>query len=90
MTTTCSHRHLHEHMQAPTGRWLKRLTKVCGPARSAPSPSVTVRRWHRQGKRVAAVHDTPPGAERLDCAGRREVPLLETPRLDFLLRSRAA
>jgi hypothetical protein len=90
MTTTCSHRHLHEHMQAPTGRWLKRLTKVCGPAWSAPSPSVTVRRWHRQGKRVAAVHDTPPGAERLDCAGRQEVPLLETPRLDFLLRSRAA
>jgi len=90
MTTTCSRRHQHEHTQAPTGPWLKRLTKLCGPARSAPSPSVTVRRWHRQGKRVAAVHDTPPGAERLDRAGRREVSLLETPRLDFLLRSRAA
>lgn len=83
MTTTCSHRHLHEHTQAPTGPWLKRLTKVCGPARSAPSPSVTVRRWHRQGKRAAAVHDTPPEAA-------RQVPLLETPRLDFLLGSRAA
>ena len=61
MTTTCSHRHLHEHTQAPTGRWLKRLTKVSGPARSAASPTVTVRRWHRQGKRVAAVDDMPPG-----------------------------
>ena len=77
MTTTCSHRHLHEHTQALTDRLLKRLTKVCGPAWSAPSPSVTVRRWHRQGKRLAAVHDTSPGAERLDRAGRREVPLLE-------------
>ena len=60
MTTTCSHRHLHEHTQAPIGRWLKRLTKVCGPARSAPSSSVTVRRCHRQGKLVSAVDDTPP------------------------------
>ena len=61
MTTPCSHRHLHEHTHAPTGRWLKRLTKVCGLARSAPSPSVTVRRWQRQDKLVAAVYDTPPG-----------------------------
>lgn len=61
MTTTCSHRHLHEHTQAPTGPWLKRLTKVCGSARSAPFPSVTLRRWHRQGKRVAAVDYLPPG-----------------------------
>jgi hypothetical protein len=91
MTTPCSHRHPHEHTHAPTGRWLKRLTEVCGPARSAPSPPVTVRRWHRQGKRVTAVvHDTPPAAELLDRAGRREVPLLETLRLDLLLRSRAA
>jgi hypothetical protein len=90
MTTPRSHRHPHEHTQAPTGRWFKRLTEVCGPARSAPSPPVTVRRWHRQGKRVTAVHDTPPVAELLDRAGRREVPLLETLRLDLLLRSRAA
>jgi hypothetical protein len=61
MTTTCSHRHQHEHTQAPTCRWLKRLTKVCGSARSAPSPSVTLRRWHRLGKLVAAVDNTPPG-----------------------------
>jgi hypothetical protein len=60
MTTPCSHRHLHEHTQAPTGRWLKRLAKVCGPARSAPSPSVTVRRWQRRDKPVAAVHDMSP------------------------------
>ena len=81
MTTPCNHRHQHEHTQAPTGRWLKRLTKVCGPARSAPSPSVTVRRWHRQGKLVAAVDDAAPGAERLDRADRREIPLplLKTP-----------
>jgi hypothetical protein len=84
MTTTCSHRHLHEHTQAPTGRWLKRLTKVCGPARSAPSPSVTVRRWHRQGKLVAAVHDTPPGPSGSIARTAGEAPLLETPRLDFL------
>jgi len=88
MTTPCSHRHPHEHTQAPTGRWLKRLTKVCGPARSAPS--VTVRRWHRLGKRVATVHDTPPGGEWPDRASHREAPLLETPRLDLLLRSGAA
>ena len=74
MTTTGSHRHQHEHTQAPTGRWLKRLTKVCGPARSAPSPSVTVRRWYRQDKRLTAAHDTLPGAERLDRARRREAP----------------
>lgn len=61
MTTPCSHRHPPEYTQAPTGRRLKRLPKVCGPARSAPSPSVTVRRWHRQGKLVAAVDNTPPG-----------------------------
>ena len=90
MTTPCSHRHLHEHTQAPTGRWLKRLTKVCGPARSAPSPSVTVRRWYRQGKLVAAVDDTPPGPSGSIARAAREVPLLKTPRLDFLLRSRAA
>ena len=57
MTTTCSHRHLHEHTQAPTSPWLKRLTKVCGPARSAPRPSV----MGTPGKLVAAVDDTPPG-----------------------------
>jgi hypothetical protein len=61
MTTTCSHRHLHEHTQAPTDRWLERLTKVSGPARSAPSPSVTVRRWHRQGKRLTASMTRPQG-----------------------------
>lgn len=62
MTTTCRHRHPHPHTQAdrPLAQ-APRLTMVCGPARSAPSPSVTVDRWHRQGKLVAAVDDTPPG-----------------------------
>jgi hypothetical protein len=62
MTTPCRHRHPHSHAQAD--RLLAqapRLTKVCGPARFAPSPSVTVRRWHRQDKLVAAVDATPPG-----------------------------
>ena len=87
MTTPCSHRHLHEHTQAPTGPWFKCLPRCAAPVRAVPT--VTLRRWHRQGKRVAAVHDTPPGAERLDRAVRREVPPLETPWLD-LLRSWAA
>jgi len=62
MTIPCRHHHPHSHTQ--TGRPLAqapRLTKVRGPARSAPCPSVTVRRWYRQSKLVAAVDDTPPG-----------------------------
>ena len=61
MTTPRKHRHPHSHAQisrplveAP------RLTRLCGPAWSAPSPSVTVDRWYRPGKRVAAVDDRPP------------------------------
>jgi hypothetical protein len=89
MTTTCSHRHLHEHTQAPTGRWLKRLTRVCGPARSAPSPS-------RYAAGTDRASGWPPPMTRpqrpsgsIERAA-REAPLLETPRLDLLLRSRAA
>ena len=91
MTTPCIHRDLPAHAQAerPSAQ-APRLTRAYDPARSAPSPSVTVRRWHRQDKRLTAIHNTLPGAEWHDRAGRWEAPLLETPRLDFLLRSRAA
>ena len=45
MTTTCKRRHPHLRAQAerPLAQ-ASRLTKVCGPARSAPSQFVTVRR----------------------------------------------
>jgi hypothetical protein len=73
MTTPCKHRHPHAHTQAD--RLLAqapRLTKVCGPARSAPSQSVTVRRQYRQDKLMAAVDDTPPGPSG-SIADRREI-----------------
>jgi hypothetical protein len=90
MTTPCRHRFPQAHTQAerPSAR-APRLTKVHGPVRSAPSPSVTVRRWHRRDKLVAAVEDTPTGPSG-SIANRREIALLEIPRLDLLLRSRAA
>ena len=57
MTTPCIHRDLHAHAHAqaerPSAR-APRLTKAYDPARSAPSPSVTVRRWHRRDKLVSA------------------------------------
>ena len=62
MTTPCLHRDLPAHAQAerPSAQ-APRLTRAYDPARSAPSPSVTLRRWHRLGKLVAAVDNTPPG-----------------------------